>query len=363
VEHADVIILGGGVIGLMLTVELRDAGADVLLLERGQTGREASWAAGGMLACSDPHLDPQLRLMAAESAALYPGWAARLLAETGVDFDLRTQGAILLHREPTELVNGSRPLSEEELSRLEPKLAPGGHGPRHAQFAPESSVDPRLLMQGLRLLAERVGVRLHTGEEVLAVESAAGRACGVRTQSASYSSGKVINCAGAWAGQIQAETAIPTHPVKGHMLALPDPGNRRLQHVVRSPEVYLIPRSGGVGVGRVVIGATVENAGFDKRVDKEVIHRLHMAALRLLPALAGLPIAETWTGLRPGSPDGLPLLGETSLPGYYTATGLYRDGILLAPATSKLVATEVLGSNMPDTRKFLTPQRVVVTLP
>lgn len=366
VEHGDaidIIIVGGGVIGLMLAVELRDAGADVLLLERGEPGREASWAAGGMLACCDPHLDPQLRALAAESAALYPAWAARLLAETGVDVDLRPQGAILLHREPAELVNGSRTLNEEELSRIEPKLAPAGHGPRHAQFAPEASVDPRLLMQGLRLLAEKVGVHLQTGEEVLAVESSGGRACGVRTRSGTYSSGKVINCAGAWAGQIESEAPLPTHPVKGHMLALLDPGNRRLQHVVRSPEVYLIPRSGGAGVGRVVIGATVENAGFDKRVDKEVIHRLHMAALRLLPALAGIPIAETWAGLRPGSPDGLPLLGETSLPGYYAATGHYRDGILLAPATSKLVAKVALGSNMPDTRKFLTPLRLVATLP
>ncbi len=360
-ESADILILGGGVIGLMLAVELRDAGADVLLLERGQPGREASWAAGGMIAHCDPHLDPRLRDLAKASAYLYPGWAARLLAETGIDVDLRAQGAILLNREPTERVHGSRELSAQELSRIEPNLSADAHGPCHVQLAPESSLDPRRLMQALQLLAERVGVRIRRGVEVLGVESEEGRVTGARTASARYAAPVVVNCAGAWAAQI-TPIAIPTYPVKGHMLAVLDTGNRNLHHVVRAPEVYLIPRSGGAGVGRIVIGATVENAGFDKSVDKEVIHRLHRVALRLMPNLAGLPIAETWAGLRPGTPDFLPIVGETELRGYFAATGHYRDGILLAPITAKLLLAAVQQENSPLEIKSLTPRRFIGTI-
>lgn len=355
-------MIGGGAIGLMLAVELRYRGADVLLLERGETGGEASWAAGGMIAHCDPHLDPRLRALAVESASLYPGWAERLRAETGVDIDLRHQGAILLHPEPTELSFGSRTVFREELSRLEPNLRPDAHGERWAHFAPEASLDPRLLARSLRLLALKLGIRIVCGVQVLEVlheygrDGRDGRASGVRSDAGRFSAKSVVNCAGAWAGQIPP-LAIPTRPVKGHMLALPDEGNRLLCHVIRSPEVYLIPRTGGVGTGRIVIGATVEEAGFDKRVEQELIGQLHRSALGLLPTLAGLPILESWTGLRPATPDGLPILGETATPGYFAATGHYRDGILLGPVTAKKLADLLSNCASDDSLTQFSPRR------
>ena len=128
---------------------------------------------------------------------------------------------------------------------------------------------------------------------------------------------------------------VPTRPVKGQMVCVvPPPGPHRpgplIQHVIRTPEVYIIPRSDG----RILLGATVEEAGFDKRVDPDTVQRLHQAAANVAPAIGEMRIHEVWAGLRPGSPDDLPILGPTSLPGYFAATGHYRDGILLAPITA-----------------------------
>jgi len=153
---------------------------------------------------------------------------------------------------------------------------------------------------------------------------------------------KVVNCAGAWSGQI-GPLKLPTRPVKGQMLCLVMPSRDLLKCVVRTPEVYLIPRSDG----RLLVGATVEEAGFDKRTVPETIQRLHRAALKLVPKLKDARILEDWAGLRPGTPDNLPILGATSTPGYYVATGHFRDGILLAPITARVMA-DVIEGRQPD---------------
>ncbi len=132
---------------------------------------------------------------------------------------------------------------------------------------------------------------------------------------------------------------FPTRPVKGQMLCLVMPPRNLLKHVVRTPEVYLIPRSDG----RLLVGATVEEAGFDKRTDPDTIQRLHRAALKLVPKLADAKILEDWAGLRPGTPDNLPILGATPTAGYYVATGHFRDGILLAPITAQVMADVIEG--------------------
>ena len=132
---------------------------------------------------------------------------------------------------------------------------------------------------------------------------------------------------------------IPTRPVKGQMLCLVMPSRTLLKHVIRSPKAYLIPRSDG----RLLVGATVEEAGFDKRTDLATIQRLHKAAIELVPQLADAKILESWSGLRPGTPDALPLLGETPTPGYHVATGHFRDGILLAPVTAEVMAAVLEG--------------------
>ncbi|HEX8810594.1 MAG TPA: FAD-dependent oxidoreductase, partial [Terracidiphilus sp.] len=168
-----------------------------------------------------------------------------------------------------------------------------------------------------------------------------GRAAGVETVRTAFHAAKVVNCAGAWSGQIGPH-AFPTRPVKGQMLCLVMPSRTLLKHVVRSSEAYLIPRSDG----RLLVGATVEEAGFDKRTDLATIQRLHKAAIALVPKLEEARILESWAGLRPGTPDALPILGETPTPGYYVATGHFRDGILLAPITAEVIAALLEGRTL-----------------
>jgi len=146
-----------------------------------------------------------------------------------------------------------------------------------------------------------------------------------------------VNCAGAWAGKISPHQ-FPTRPVKGQMLCVV--GGPRVNHVIRAPEVYLVPRSDG----RLLIGSTIEEAGFDKRTDADTIQRMHRAAVALVPELERARVLEDWAGLRPGTPDDLPILGATSTPGYFVATGHFRDGILLAPVTAHVMAQVVTGS-------------------
>jgi glycine oxidase len=146
----------------------------------------------------------------------------------------------------------------------------------------------------------------------------------------------VVNCAGAWAGQIHP-LQFPTRPVKGQMLAVV--GGPKLSHVIRSPEVYLVPRSDG----RIVIGATIEEAGYDKRTNRDTIQSLRQAAICIVPDIAISLMLEAWSGLRPGTPDDLPIIGPTQMTGYFTATGHFRDGILLAPVTAHVMAQLITG--------------------
>jgi glycine oxidase len=186
--------------------------------------------------------------------------------------------------------------------------------------------------------ARHRGVDFSSGDQVLALELADGKVSGVRTNKTQFAAGVVVNCAGAWAGQI-GPYAIPTRPVKGQMLYVAMPQKEMMRHVVRTPEVYLIPRSDG----RMLIGTTLEEAGFDKQTVPETILKLRQAALDLVPKLADARILEAWAGLRPGTPDGLPILGATPTPGYFVATGHFRDGILLAPVTARVIAEVILG--------------------
>jgi glycine oxidase len=185
-------------------------------------------------------------------------------------------------------------------------------------------------------------VDFSSGDSVSAVNLWQGEVTGVTTTKTSFLAPKVVICAGAWSGQI-APCAFPTRPVKGQILCLAMPSRTLLKHVIRSPKAYLIPRSDG----RLLVGATVEEAGFDKRTDPDTIQRLHRAALELVPKLRDARMLEDWAGLRPGTPDSLPILGASQTPGCYVATGHFRDGILLAPITAKLMCAVIEG-NTPE---------------
>jgi glycine oxidase len=344
VKTWDVIIIGGGIIGLSLAIALRKRGATVLVVERGEPGREASHAAGGMLVDCPLETPAALQPLAVASARMYPEFAHELHVESGVNVDMRDQGTILfpppqhVHERPGFTLSSLLPAS---LAELEPPLAASD---RPAFYLKERSVDPRALTAAAIKTAKNRGVDFSSGDPVTAVNLCDGQSTGVTTTKTTFGASRVVNCAGAWSGQIApAPHALPTRPVKGQMLCLAMPSRTLLKHVIRSPKVYLIPRSDG----RLLVGATVEEAGFDKRTDPATIQRLHRAAVALVPRLADARILEDWAGLRPGTPDSLPILGATFTPGYYVATGHFRDGILLAPITAE-VMTAVLESRQPE---------------
>jgi len=342
-------VVGGGVIGLATSLSLRRLGTKVLVLDKNQPGREASWAAGGMLA--DSECEPSLHPLAAASARMYPEFVQLLEDESRLKIDLRSEGTIVFPNNVPARCNASV-VTSEQLRELEPELALAGP----ALLLHERTVDPRTLVAAMILAARHVGVDVAAGAEVTKIELEHGHVVKVRTRKTTYGCGKVVNCAGAWAGQI-GPVAIPTRPVKGHMLELAadlhghehssssatHPPSLPVSHVIRAGETYIIPRSDG----RIVVGSTLEEMGFDKRVDPEIIRGLHDSAARLVPKLSECRMLESWTGLRPGTPDRLPILGQTDVEGYYISTGHYRDGILLAPITALVVSQLLCGAN-PD---------------
>ncbi len=341
VKTWDVIVIGGGIIGLSLAIALRKRGATVLLVERGEPGREASHAAGGMLVDCPLETPTALQALASASARMYPEFAHELEVESGMKIDLRDQGTIWFpSSEHLHRAEGAA-FPPAILAELEPALAEANRS-RKALFLQERSVDPRALTAAAWKTAKIRGVDFSSGDEVIAVNVDEGRATGITTIKTAFHGAKVVNCAGAWSGQI-APHSFPTRPVKGQMLCLVMPSRTLLKHVVRSPEAYLIPRSDG----RLLVGATVEEAGFDKRTDLATIQLLHKAAIALVPKLADAKLLEDWAGLRPGTPDALPILGETRTAGYFVATGHFRDGILLAPITAE-VMTAVIEGRAPE---------------
>jgi glycine oxidase len=332
VKTWDVIIIGGGIIGLSLAISLRKRGATVLVVERGEPGREASYAAAGMLTDFMLETPAALQSLATASARMYPEFAHELEDESGINVDLRDQGTLvfpapdhLRHFADLDLA----PLVELEASLADPT--------RPAFHLKERSVDPRALVAAALKAAKHREVDVASGTTVLEVLASEGRVATVLTERTSYHAAAVVNCAGAWSGQIPPYN-FPTRPVKGQMLSVVGEA-ARLRHVIRSPEVYLVPRSDG----RLLIGATVEEAGYDKRTTADAIQRMHRAAIAMVPTLAEARVLESWAGLRPGTPDDLPILGATELPGYFVATGHFRDGILLAPITAHVMAQIITG--------------------
>jgi glycine oxidase len=325
VNSPDVIIAGAGIIGVSLAMELRERGAQVLVLDQGTPGQEASSAAAGMLSPSDPETPVPLRPMALASAQLFPDYVRKVesLAATSVDF--RRQGRIVLQGHP-DMPEQFRRLSPEEVKRIEPALETGG---RPVFFVEENSVDPALLMPGALQAATSMGVEIRGNRAVQQMRSSGGQV-EIIAGSERLVAKAAVNCCGAWSGD-------PVKPRKGQMLYVQPERGGVLEHVVNAPDVYIVPRSSG----KILIGATVEDCGYDKGVSAETIEGLRHAAIQLVPKLAGAPVVATWAGLRPGSPDDLPLLGEIER-GIFVASGHFRNGILLAPMTARIMADLVM---------------------
>ena len=337
----DVIIAGAGIIGVSIALELRQRGAQVLVLDRQEPGQEASSAAAGMLAPADPETPLPLRPLAFSSARLFPDYVQRLENSSGVKVDFCREGAIAV-LEGQSVPRQYRPLAREDLKRMEPAL---NTRRRPAFFVEEDSVDPALLMRAALVAATRssVEIRGNTGVEEV---HARGAHIEIVTGSGRLAAAAVVNCRGAWSG-------APVKPRKGQSLYVRPQRAGLLRHVVVAPEVYMVPRSSG----KILIGATIEDVGYDKTVEAETIQTLHRAAAQLVPELASAPVTESWAGLRPGSPDDLPLLGATETPGIFIASGHFRNGILLAPVTARIMADLVTGKPAPMDISAFSPLR------
>jgi glycine oxidase len=343
-KYPDVIVIGAGVIGLFSACELADAGLKVLVIERGEPGREASWAGGGILSPLHPWRYPEPVLALSRwSQAAYPEIAETLKAQTGIDPEWTQSGLLIL--EPSSI--GAAQAWAQKASALHQVLNeaelrcrfPGVY-PVEQAFWLESVAqirNPRLL-QALVALLHRKGVEIRTASPVERIEVEQGRVRGVHTTAGVTGSDRVIVAAGAWSAAI-APLSLSVRPVKGQMLLYAPPDGSPPAMVLREG-TYLIPRRDG----RILVGSSVEDCGFDRAPTEAVRRRLEQEAVMLFPALAGAELEAHWAGLRPGSPDGVPFIcGYPDIQGLYLNTGHFRHGLLTAPASARLLADLVLG--------------------
>jgi glycine oxidase len=347
---------------LAIAFELAQRGAAVRVYDRAEPARAASWAGAGMLApYTESTQDTALLTLCVGSLAQYPAFVERLRSAGGVDPHLHIDGLVhaAFGEEQFERLRDraralrSRGVVCDVLERgqtlaAEPWLARNVSGALLVHG--EGQVDNRRLGRALVAAGEARGVAI-ARVSALAVECDDRRVLGVRTDIGFAPAGVVVNACGAWAGQVEGIPAscLPTvEPVKGQMLALQTPIGF-VRRVAWVPDAYLVPRDDG----RLLVGATEERIGDDTRSTADGIHALLHAALAAAPSLGGFTVSETWAGLRPGTADGRPFIGPAPLEGIFVASGHYRNGILLAPATARLIADCIEGSPCPESTPFL----------
>lgn len=344
-QHSDICIAGAGIIGLSLALALHDRGAQVIVLEQAEPLAEATTAAAGMLAAADPDNPPSLRPLSALSIALYPSFLKRLYELSGIEVTPHTSRT--LQALPSHIAESNNILGTEALRGILPELTPGG---RRFVLLDEQSLDPRQLAAALLAAVRATTIDLRTGTRFL-FTCQSGDAVEVRTTAGVFHTAKFVDCTGAWAAHVA--------PRKGQMLAVALPPSLPLEIVVRTQDIYIVPRVRGPKPTRAIIGATVEDAGFDKAVYPADIANLKALAADLLPQLAEATVLETWAGLRPTTPDRLPMLGASpSHSNRFLAAGHYRNGILLAPATAHLMAQLLTGESPAIDLTAFSPSRI-----
>lgn len=360
-SEGEIIVIGAGLIGLSVAFELAERGAAVRVIDRGIPARAASWAAAGMLApYTEGVSDDALLRFCAASLREYPSFVDRILRASGIDPHLHLDG--VLHAAFNDVRMGELRryahalrasgiqcdvLGREAVLVAEPWMGPPVIG--GIKIRGEGCVDNRLLGRALLAACEAHGVRIESGADITA-ECDRRRVLGVRTAHGFTPGHAVINAAGAWAARVKGippECLPAIEPIKGQMFALGSPAGF-VRHPTWVTGAYFVPRDDG----KLLVGATVERTGFDQRVTAKGIHRLLDAALAAAPSLASFSMIETWAGLRPGTSDGLPFLGPTPLHGLYVAAGHYRNGVLLAPATARLIADALEGKNPIELQNF-----------
>jgi glycine oxidase len=364
----DAVIVGGGIIGLALARELARRGRTASVLERDRAGRGASYAAAGMLApaVEIQFEETELYRLGRESLRRWPAFARDLERASGRDIGYRDEGTLVVADDrdaaealrrlyrfqqaegvPVEWLTGREALEIEPF--LSPKLAAAVWSPEDHQ------VDNRLVVEALREVIEReTGATLREGVAVRTVEPGESPAV-VTDDGERVEASVVVLAAGAWSRGVDGlEPKPPVRPLKGQMLALRMAPPFELRHVVRGPDAYVVPKADG----RLVIGATSEEMGFDTRVTGGGLYRLLEGAVEVVPGVEELELIDTWAGLRPASRDHAPLLGPSGAPGVVLATGHYRHGILLAPVTADELAVGIdamLGGGAFETSDWLAP--------
>ena len=351
---ADALVVGGGLIGCAVAAELAARGLEVVVVERGEPGCEASGAAAGMLTPQADALEPSPFFdLALEGRELYPEWSRVLREETGIDVGYRRTGYLRCRAsgEPAspeasaaaawQRARGLRveggahaPLAGAVADRLAPGVSP------ELFFPDEAVVDPRKLTRAAWLSAVRRGVSVRCGVAVRRLRLERGACRGIETDAGPVQAKTVVVAAGAWSGALGEglPLPVPVEPVRGQIVEVRMAG-RPLETVVSSEKVYLVPRPDGT----VLLGSTMERVGFHKEVTAGAVARLLEGAERLLPEIGSARFVNAWAGLRPGTPDGSPLLGSTWIDGLVFATGHFRNGILLAPSTARSIADLVTG--------------------
>ncbi|MFD9514166.1 glycine oxidase ThiO [Streptomyces mirabilis] len=376
---SDVLVIGGGIIGLVTAWRAAQRGFTVAVVDPEPGGGAARVAAGMLAAVTELHYGEQTLLgLNLASARRYPDFAAELTEASGQDLGYRRCGTLavamdaddrahlrelhaLQHRSGLE----SEWLSGRECRRLEPMLAPGVRGGLRVDG--DHQIDPRRLAKALVTACERAGVEFHrTWAERLTVVR--DRAAGVVTTGGErLAAGQVVLAAGSLSGKlpgVPADVLPPVRPVKGQVLRLTVPKryapflSRTVRAVVRGSQVYLVPRENG----ELVVGATSEELGWDTTVTAGGVYELLRDAHELVPGITELPLTETGAGLRPGSPDNAPLLGPTSLDGLLLATGHYRNGVLLTPVTGDAMAHVLTTGELPEEARPFTPGRFSTAL-
>jgi glycine oxidase len=361
----DVAVAGGGLIGASIALELARAGLRVGLFDRQEFGQEASWAGAGILSPA-PESAAMVPLVALGKAsiALYPEFVEMVEEISGQETGYRSKGTLqaLFTRDAREelstviaLHHGlglkAEPLSAEDARELEPALSEELEA---GVLRPdEASVDNRALTQAVLEAARRSGVQMFSSSKVDALWREGGRCQGLQLTQEKIAAQWTIIAAGCFSAEIAGAAALaPVRPAKGQMVALRS-DELRIERVLWSEKIYLVPRNDG----RILAGATVEHAGFDKSLTAGGLEKILSAAIELAPGLAAARVEETWAGLRPDSPDHLPILGPADLEGLLVATGHFRSGILLTPITARLICEWVTQQRVSVDWERFRPQR------
>ncbi|UQS90006.1 glycine oxidase ThiO [Pseudomonas chlororaphis subsp. piscium] len=348
-KQQQVVIVGGGVIGLLTAFNLASAGQQVVLLERSNVGQESSWAGGGIVSPLYPwRYSPAVTALAHWSQDFYPQLAERLFATTGVDPEVHTTGLywLDLDDEAEALAwaqREQRPLSAVDISAAHDAVPVlGGGFSRAIYMADVANVrNPRLVKSLKAALAALPAVTIHEQCEVSGFIREGERVLGVQTSLGEIRGDQVVLAAGAWSGELLKSLGLvlPVEPVKGQMI-LYKCASDFLSCMVLAKGRYAIPRRDG----HILIGSTLEHEGFDKTPTSSALESLKASAIELIPALAQAEVVGHWAGLRPGSPEGIPYIGPVpGLAGLWLNCGHYRNGLVLAPASCQLFADLMLG--------------------